>query len=175
MRLSRVAIQFKKEGLYHWLLQPLATRQPKTLGEITKLLNISHSTAFKWNKEYYKEKKEGTLSFNYNSVDWLNNRSREADEALIRAVEKGNSAALKLYYQLTGKYIEKAEYEHKFTISADELIKRALAANRRARELDDRRSPEVLEQPALLLDGICVDSGQDKQENSQMAAMAVSG
>ena len=54
-------------------------------------------------------------------------QDKKADEALIRAVEKGNSLALKLYYQLTlGKYIEEEEAEAVEVRAKVELIERAL-------------------------------------------------
>lgn len=71
---------------------------------------------------------------NYNSNDWLQSRTIQADKALLRACEAGNAQALKTYYQLTQRLIEKQEVTHK--LDADTLF--------RAREEGLRRQAELL-------------------------------
>jgi len=58
----------------------------------------------------------------YNSDDWLSLQAMEADKALMLACDSGNAQALRTYYQLTKRLIEKQEVVH--TLSP-ELIERS--------------------------------------------------
>ena len=85
--------------------------------------------------------------FNYDSDQWLAGRTPQADRALLKACEGGNAQALRTYYQLTKRLIEKQEIIHGLT--ADETTRRNLEADRQLRE-DGYRVEEMPEKPPLL-------------------------
>ena len=49
--------------------------------------------------------------------DYFDTKSKAVDEALVKACEKGNAQALRTYYQLTQRLVEKREETHKFELS----------------------------------------------------------
>ena len=74
----------------------------------------------------------------YDSESFLKDRTLEIDEALIQSCIKGSPKALELFYKLTGrKLIDKSEVDVKLGLSADEVIRRLLNAEREARELNN--------------------------------------
>jgi len=49
---------------------------------------------------------------NYNSDEWLERQTADADAALLKACESGNAQALKIYYQLNKRLVDKQEVTH---------------------------------------------------------------
>lgn len=89
---------------------------------------------------------------NYDSEVYLDGKTHKVDAALLEACKKGSPGALKIYYQLMNRLVEKTEQEVKLGLSADELARRNLAAER---ELESGRETgyrveEVSEKPSLL-------------------------
>lgn len=77
---------------------------------------------------------DGLDKESYNSESFLDERSYKVDKALMTACERGNATALRTYYQLTNRLIEKSEQEVKIGLSADEITRRNLEADRQLRE-----------------------------------------
>ncbi len=111
---------------------------------------------------------------NYDSSAWLRQRTHKADLNLIKAMGKGNTNALKLYYQLTGQLVEKQEV--KFGLNADEINRRNLEADRIYDEwLNKNKGIErgtgqgvenLPETPRLLSKQTCPDTEQEHGKDS---------
>lgn len=106
----------------------------------------------------------------YDSEAWLKDRSRVADEALLGACEKGNANALRTYYQLTKRLVEKQEVTHSF--NASDIFK---AVSEARAELDagrdvhqDQGVGKVPNGLSLLPENLRLSSGQGSAENSQV-------
>ena len=87
----------------------------------------------------------------FDPVAYLNSRSLEVVEAIVRGSKAGNASSQKLWGQLTGKLVEKTENIN-VELSAGDYIKIREEAKRRASEVsgttDGDRS--LLPKPALL-------------------------
>lgn len=88
----------------------------------------------------------------YDSEEGLRSRTEDVDLALLAACKDGNAQALKLYFQLTNRLIEKQEIN--VGLTADERIRRELQAEREIREWERRMAgqgtEEVPKEPPLL-------------------------
>ena len=98
---------------------------------LRKYLHISDTTGKKWEREYFDKKNREIMEHSlygqenealkvpieesYDSQEWLDGKTDKADKALLRACEQGNAQALKIYYQLTQRLIEKQEVTHDFS------------------------------------------------------------
>ena len=142
--------EVKEEAFQMWSL-PLERRECKKDKDLATRLRVSLPTLLKYKKEFVI--KSGVRIEDYNSNKYFESRSSDIDAALMESVKKGNSASLKLAYQLQGKLVEKTETEHKF--SADDLIGSII----RAREDLDRRNDQVCGESALLPDKLRLSTG----------------
>ena len=70
----------------------------------------------------------------YNSEEYLEKQVKDIDASLIQACESGKVEALKIYYQLTKRLVDKRENKLIVEISADEFYRRNTEAERRIRE-----------------------------------------
>jgi len=89
----------------------------------------------------------------YDSEEILGGGTDRVDKALLRACEQGNAAALKIYYQLTNRLVEKSEQNLKLELSADDIAARNLIADRELDEFrgeDGHRVEEVQKESTLL-------------------------
>ena len=157
----KISLQRRQE-IYEWLERP----EPKpTQTEFRKALKISYPRLAQikadWNAEQRREETrerrevkirevmenslatrptEEIFTFqekDYDSDTWLRGRTKEADTALIRSCASGNAASLKLFNQLINRLVEKQEV--KIGLTADEIAKRNLEADRRIKEFRDGR------------------------------------
>jgi len=71
------------------------------------------------------------------SDEYLASRQREVDEALVTSCLKGNATSLRTFNQRTGKLVEKQEQKVTIELSADEIARRNLEAERRINEWKD--------------------------------------
>uniref|UniRef100_A0A6M3L5A9 Homeodomain phBC6A51-type domain-containing protein n=1 Tax=viral metagenome TaxID=1070528 RepID=A0A6M3L5A9_9ZZZZ len=109
----------------------------------------------------------------HNSERFLNESEETADVALIKACDKGNGIALRLYYQRMGKLIEKQEVSIGYT--ASEKIKLAVELREELRrEYGDsgycpvcNRHQEVCEKTLLLAES-------EYSEGGEVEALAIS-
>jgi len=83
----------------------------------------------------------------YASDAYLNDKTEVVDKALISACEDNNAQALKIFYTLNKRLVERTEV--KVGLTADELTRRNLEAERQLRE-GGYRVEEVPKKPALL-------------------------
>jgi len=65
-------------------------------------------------------------------TDWWRRRTIEMNQAILASAKRGNAQSQKLAKQLAGELLEK--HEVKVGLTADELTKRALEAQRQLRE-----------------------------------------
>jgi len=101
----------------------------------------------------------------YNPDTYLANRSLEADEALMNAVKKGNAGALKIYYQLMGKLVDKP-LEVNFGFTADDIARERKAAIEELENEEFEGVPKVPGKPTLLPEHVCLHSEQEHSEDS---------
>ena len=96
---------------------------------------------------------ENLDAVDYGSEEYLENNVSKIDKALLKACEDGNASALKIYYQLTNRLIEQSEQKLKVVLTADEIARRNLLAERELQEFRGKtgyRVEEVSEKSALL-------------------------
>jgi len=79
-----------------------------------------------------KPKEVEVIPEEYDSEKYLNDHVDKVDEALIEACDQNNAQALKIYYQLTKRLVERTEV--KIGLTADEITRRNLEAERQLRE-----------------------------------------
>lgn len=141
---------------------------PITYPEMAVAFGISVATV----KYYQKHLKipEVVKEEEYDSEAWLRDRSRVADEALLGACEKGNANALRTYYQLTKRLVEKQEVTHSF--NASDILK---AINQARAEFDAGRDAQQGEGVGKVSDGLSplpenlrLSSGQGSAEDSSV-------
>ncbi len=110
----------------------------------------------------------------YNSEEWLSSRSQKADQALLIACEKGNANALRTYYQLTKRLVEKQEITHK--IDGSYIARANLTAERELREagygVAGQGMAEVQEEHPILRPDLRLSTGQGEDGNSKVPELA---
>lgn len=138
---------------------------PLTRQELATYMGVNRKTMWKWledlprfvaqtklNAKDIKALMETSLaSKSYDPEDWLKNRTEEADRALMVACANGNAAALKLFNQLTNRLVEKSEQKVEIGLSADEIARRNLEAERRVTEFGSGYRVESLSSKPPLL------------------------
>ncbi len=162
----------KLETIKMLKLTPLQRRDkglPESLDDVAKAVGKHIVTIRKWKKEFVDNPFADVIakttptkavrpSKNYDSKKTLQGRSEEVDAALFRAVAAGKTEAIKLYKQLVGDLIEKKEVT--FGLSADEITRRNLEAERRSRDFRDGsgyRVEDLSEGLSVLPKEICED------------------
>jgi len=93
---------------------------------------------------------------NYDPDTWLKKRSKQVDKALMKACDEGNPTALRTYYQLTNRLVEKQEVEHK--IDGKFIAGIALAASRELREASEG-IPEMSRELSVFPPELCLPPG----------------
>jgi len=162
----------KREAFDWFELSPderFRKRLPFSQPELAAQLGVKPELIPKWRKEWEDYKASQTVSedSDYNSAAFLNGKSKVADEALIAACEMGKADALRTYYQITRRLIDQ-RIEYKVELSADELSKRNIEAERQLREqglLQRLRVEEVPKKLPLLSENICEGEGRAGRDN----------
>ena len=104
------------------------------------------------------------ISEEYNSEKYLNENVAQVDKALIRACDNDNAQALKIFYQLTKRLVERTESTH-VVLSAEDVSRIDREADRKIRELNQgtrgvsNREKGVSKERPLLPDKIWEDKG----------------
>lgn len=134
----------KKIEAFQWLGFTLEERfkrnLPVTQEEYAEKNQVSTRQLSNWKAEYDKVQSEKYHieaeedSGDYDSAAWLLTRTPNADKALLKAMQGGSPAALKLFYQLLDRLTEKSEHKVKLELNADEITRRNLEAERQLRE-----------------------------------------
>lgn len=160
----------KRLAVFEWFDKTEAERE--TQSALTRRLWLTKEQLDSLKEEYLVAR--GIITIKppkpaYNSEAYLEKREPEADEALMEAVKKGNATAIRTYYQLRGKLIEKAELK---SVSVELTGDEYYAIRQRATETHARdgkkpsRNRKVCARPAILSNQLCVDTGQsDRAEN----------
>lgn len=100
----------------------------------------------------------------YDSQTWLEKRTPDADRALLEAIQNGKVGAFELFYKLLDRLKDKSETEIRFGLTADEVARRNLEAERQLRE-GGFGVAEVLDESALLSQDIRENQGQQEGDN----------
>ena len=108
--------------------------------------------------------------------DYFDTKAKDVDTALVKACEKGNAQALRTYYQLTQRLIEKREDIHKFEFTPADHTRIARETIIGLREEYQRLSGRcvVCGQSKLLLNEARLDTEPEQPEDREVAAVAVS-
>jgi len=141
-------------------------RDPKgeSGAEFARRWGISEVTLWSWKKKAHIEIPEE--KGDYDPDSYLANSAKVVDAALIRACERGSPGALKAYYQITNRLVEKSENIN-IDISGDELTRRNLEAERRLRDMG-YGVEDVQEKPPLLPEDVLSSPGQGTQGDNQV-------
>jgi hypothetical protein len=123
----------KKLDFFHWVNVDKEHRDPPTYDEEAKKLNVHRTTLINWERYDYPEWRKNGFG-EYDPDDFLDENEPLVNEALIESCRKGNSAALKIYFQRTGKLIERTENLN-IDITARDLAR--IEADARQRNIDD--------------------------------------
>ena len=137
-----------KQAALEWLDTPKELRQPSTKAAFMRKWGIKSSlTPERWQRERDEKRRDnGGEPEEYNPDNYLAESAKKVDAALIRACEKGNASALKSYYQITNRLVERQENIN-IDLTADDIAERV---NRVRRELENRRMVTMPAKPPAL-------------------------
>jgi len=152
---------------------------PLTKGEYAKFHNMPLSQIKKWDnsmnsavnamKPKIEEeiKEPGVKEIAYNQETFLENRSKEADEALMEACKRGNASALKVYFQLTGRLIEKTENTN-IDLGADDYRRIKTEAEQKASdfEAEYEGKGDVLPESSIFRQDVLQDNQSEHSEDN---------
>ena len=120
--------------------------------------NMDSARYYMKKQDEKKEKIDAQKAEVYNSQAWLEQRTLDADRALLEAIQAGKVGAFELFYKLMDRLKDKTETEIRFGLTADEVSRRNQAAGNRLRE-GGFTMADVPDVPALL--------SEDIRENSE--------
>lgn len=112
-----------------------------------------------------KEESITEMPLDYQSEQSLAEKARQVDDALIKACERGNAQALRTYYQLTKRLVEKSEQEVTHKIDGSYLARELIRARR---ELADSGMAQVPDESRILPENLRLPSGQKQDPNGQV-------
>ena len=153
------SVELNREVVFKFLSTPREERVP--LGDFLAEESISKAVYYKLEGEYaLVEKQERNRQIiednlatmdkkEYDSEAYLRDRTPEADKALLQSMKNGNSSAIKLFYQLLDRLVEKKEEKIEIGLSADEIARRNLEADRQLRDAGYRVEKVQKESPIL--------------------------
>ncbi len=167
----------KRQAVFDFLKLPEEEREP--LKEFLKRLGMSMPVYN--NYKYQHRKATGAQGVqDYDSDRFLKSRTREADQSLMRACRKGNPTALKIFYELNNRLVEKQEQKITHKLEGDDYFrlrneaKTSVQPVQRNGDGEFSGDREVLSEHTLLLKEPCVCPEQEQEQNGQMASVAVS-
>ena len=132
-------------GKKEQIIELWATGQFKTQGELANSLSVTPAYVSSVLVEA-----EGRTPQKKVNGDYFDSKSKDVDTALVKACEKGNAQALRTYYQLTQRLIEKREDIHKVEFTPADHTRIA------------RETVDGLRAQYQRLGGRCVVCGQSK-------------
>ena len=153
------------------IIEQWATGQFRTQAELAKLLEVT--TAYVSNVLI---EAEGRTPQKKTNGDYFDTKAKDVDTALVRACEKGNAQALRTYYQLTQRLIEKREDIHKveFTPADHTRIARETINGLREEYQQLGGICPVCNQSKALRIEARLDTEPEQPEDREVAAVAVS-
>ena len=98
-----------------------------------RMLQVGDCAKHRMKKEDAKKEAEKEAEA-YNSQDWLESKGIDADRALLEAVQAGKPEAIRTFYLLTKRLKQQNESGVKIELTADEVTRRNLRAEKELRE-----------------------------------------
>jgi len=153
------------------IIEQWASGQFKTQAELAKFLSVT--TAYVSNVLIGAEGRTPQKKANGHYFD---SKSKDVDTALVKACEKGNAQALRTYYQLTQRLIEKREETHKveFTPADHTRIARETINGLREEYQQLGGICPVCNQPKAFCDEVGSNPEPKLPEGGEMATLALS-
>jgi hypothetical protein len=148
----------KKRLAKKWFDDP----QGETGADLCRRIGTTKMSLNRWQKEWREEAKV-EADPNYDPEGELFKNYQKVDKALMKACERGSPGALKIFYQLTNRLVEKTENTN-LDLTADDITRRQLEAERRLRELG-YRVEDVPDEPTLLPEDVRSSTGQGVKGN----------
>ena len=115
---------------------------------IAKQVGASMPSITKWRKEYNEIIAKGEkpalllMSDEFDIIEYLKAHRKEIAKGLVMSSQAGNPSAQKVALTLTGDYEEKQKAEITIGLSADEIARRNLEANRQLEEWNSKAKGE---------------------------------
>ena len=94
----------RQQRYLEWLALPKSARRPPTRLELANELGVTDRALRKWNHTYNLEQRAADLALGY-----LVKHAPDVLGALVRGAKRGNHKDIKLFLELTGRYVEKKE------------------------------------------------------------------
>jgi|SRR5215211_4206485 len=94
----------RQQRYLEWLALPKSARHPPTRLELANELGVTDRALRKWNRTYNLEERAADLALSY-----LVKHAPDVLAALVRGAKRGNHKDIKLFLELTGRYVEKKE------------------------------------------------------------------
>jgi len=168
----------KEELIFKWVAMSASQRKksqlPTTSVGMAKHMGVGYTTFHKYTNLYWAKKntkvmdpgafKEEASDEEWDFERWKRDTAPVAADALSGALRRNMPSAIKLYYELTGEYVQKQEI--KIGLTGDETARRNLEAEKELREsgysvgTGRQRVEEVTDKPALLLKDVREDTEQ---------------
>jgi len=152
------------------IIEQWASGQFKTQAELAKFLSVT--TAYVSNVLIGAEGRTPQKKAN---GDYFDSKSKDVDTALVKACEKGNAQALRTYYQLTQRLIEKREETHKVEFTPADytrIARETINGLRDDFETGGGRCP-ICGQYKEICDRPLLDSESKFPESGEMATVAL--
>lgn len=151
------SVDNKRDLFLQWYRTPKRKRGP--LADFADKIDVDSRTVDKWVAQV-------KASDNYKSERKFTTDQQIVDEALINSCRRGNAGSLKLYYQLTGKLVEKTDNTHKVVpLTADDYARFEREAKEELRK-ELQRIHQVPDESRILLNEVCDDIQPDNKKDS---------
>jgi len=157
----------KQKKYFSWLALPPEEREPATKKALAEQMGISPLTLINWDKAVIKETEAPVEA--YDSDAWLRGRTDKADQALLKAVQMGSPGAIKIFYQLLDRLVEKQEAKVEIGLSAAEIARQHIKNQKWLREhgyMENAGVGQVLPELPVFLGNIRESKTPDEGDNS---------
>ena len=94
----------RQQRYLEWLALPKGARNPPTRLELANELGVTDRALRKWNRAYNLEERAAEMALGY-----LVEHVPDVLGALVRGAKRGNHKDIKLFLELTGRYVQKKE------------------------------------------------------------------
>ena len=151
-----------------WIVTPAGERELQTQAALSRHLGFSEKTI----SLAIRKMEDVANAEYYDSNKWLVGRTPKADQALLRAVQKGNAQAIRTFYQLLNRLTDKSEVEVKIGLSAEEHRRIKREGDRRLQgELGERASRTGsllgrIQGVHILSEEVCLDNQSEHSQES---------
>ncbi len=165
--MKKVAIggKDKESALKHyqkWRVLPFGDRFPLTKRDFAHQYGLDEKTLQLWDTKL--EKPELSEVDESDPEAWLQAQLMNLYKAVTKSAQGGNAQSQKLLAQLMGRLVEKQEVT--LGLSADELTRRNLEAERQLRGISGHRVEKVSEELPLLPEDLRLHTEQEHGSDS---------